>query len=183
MSSFALVRRSDTINLYRSGAAAKLELNRPDRLNALSSQLMAELLTLLQEAGDDPSVRSVLITGAGRAFSSGNDMRQPAQGDSQVRDLLRERYHPMIRTMRRMPKPVISAANGPVAGAGNALALSADIVLAAESAYFLLAHVNIGVLPTGARSRSSRRGWDSPAPRRWPCWASGSARPGPWTGA
>ncbi len=149
MSSFELVRRYETINLYRSGAAAKLEFNRPDRLNALSNQLMDELLVILQDAAADESVRAVLITGAGRAFSSGNDMRQPAHDGAQVRDLLRDRYHPVLRIIRGMPKPVISAANGPVAGAGNALALAADLVLAAESAYFLLAHVNIGVAPDG----------------------------------
>ena len=82
MSSFELARAYDTINLYRGGAAAKLELNRPERLNALNDQLARQLLALLQEAAADPSVRSVLITGAGRAFSSGNDMLQPVHGDS-----------------------------------------------------------------------------------------------------
>jgi 2-(1,2-epoxy-1,2-dihydrophenyl)acetyl-CoA isomerase len=149
MGSFELVREYDTINLYRGGAAAKLELNRPERLNALSNQLIRELLALLEEIAADPSVRCMLITGAGRAFSSGNDMLQPVHSGSEVRDVLREVYHPMLRTMRRMPKPVISAANGPVAGAGVALALGADLVVAAESAYFLLAHVNIGVAPDG----------------------------------
>jgi 2-(1,2-epoxy-1,2-dihydrophenyl)acetyl-CoA isomerase len=149
MISFELVRAYDGINLYRSGAAAKLELNRPERLNALTDQLARQLLALLQEAAEDLSVRSVLITGAGRAFSSGNDMLQPVHSDSQLRDILRDVYHPILATIRGMPKPVVSAANGPVAGIGNALALSADLVLAAESAYFLLAHVNIGVAPDG----------------------------------
>src|SRR5271163_1835956 len=145
MISFELVRAYDGINLYRGGTAVKLELNRPERLNALTGQLARQLLALLQEAAEDLSVRSVLLTGAGRAFSSGNDMLQPVHGDSQLRDILRDVYHPILRTIRGMPKPVISAANGPVAGIGNALALSADLVLAAEPAYFLLAHVNIGV--------------------------------------
>ena len=149
MSSFELARRYDTISLYRGGAAAKLELNRPDRLNALNDELARQLLALLQEVGADPSVRSVLITGAGRAFSSGNDMLQPVHGDSAVRNLLSEVYYPMLRTVRGMPKPVISAANGPVAGIGVALALGADLAIAAESAYFLLAHVNIDVAPDG----------------------------------
>jgi 2-(1,2-epoxy-1,2-dihydrophenyl)acetyl-CoA isomerase len=149
MSSFELARRYDGINLYRHGAVAKLELSRPERLNALSYQLARQLLTLLQEVAADPSVRAVLLTGAGRAFSSGNDMRQPVPQDAEVRDLLREVYHPILRTIRSMPKPIIAAANGPVAGVGVALALGADLVLAAESAYFLLAQVNIGVVPDG----------------------------------
>jgi 2-(1,2-epoxy-1,2-dihydrophenyl)acetyl-CoA isomerase len=149
MISFELVRAYDGINLYRGGAVAKLELNRPERLNALNFQLARQLLALLQEAAADPSVRSVLITGAGRAFSSGNDMLQPVPADSELRNVLREIYYPIFRTVRGMPKPVISAANGPVAGIGVALALGADLVLAAESAYFLLAHINIGVAPDG----------------------------------
>ena len=106
MSKFELARRYDTISLYRGGAAAKLELNRPDRLNALNDELARQLLALLQEVGADPSVRSVLITGAGagRAFSSGNDMLQPVHGDSAVRNLLSEVYYPMLRTVRGMPK-------------------------------------------------------------------------------
>jgi 2-(1,2-epoxy-1,2-dihydrophenyl)acetyl-CoA isomerase len=149
MSSFELARQHDGINLYRSGAVAKLELNRPERLNALSYQLARQLLSLVEELAADPAVRAVLLTGAGRAFSSGNDMLQPVPRDGEVRDLLREVYHPMLRTLRGMPKPVIAAANGPVAGVGVALALAADLVLAAESAYFLLAQVNIGVVPDG----------------------------------
>ena len=75
---FELVHDYDTINLYRSGAAVKLELNRPERLNALSDELAGQLLALLQEVAEDPSVRSVLITGAGRAFCGGADIRQPS---------------------------------------------------------------------------------------------------------
>jgi 2-(1,2-epoxy-1,2-dihydrophenyl)acetyl-CoA isomerase len=152
MSMYELTQKYDTINLYRSGAAVKLELNRPERLNALSDELAGQLLALLQEVAEDPSVRSVLITGAGRAFCSGADIQQPAADGAsrpEVRKILGEVYHPILRTIRQMPKPVICAANGPVAGVGNALALGADLVLAAESAYFLLAYVNIGIAPDG----------------------------------
>jgi 2-(1,2-epoxy-1,2-dihydrophenyl)acetyl-CoA isomerase len=148
---YELVHKYDTINLYRSGAGVELELNRPERLNALDDQTAMQLLALLQEVAEDPSVRSVLITGAGRAFCSGADIQQSADGASrpEVREILGEVYHPILRTIRQMPKPVICAANGPVAGVGNALALGADLVVAAESAYFLLAYVNIGIAPDG----------------------------------
>jgi 2-(1,2-epoxy-1,2-dihydrophenyl)acetyl-CoA isomerase len=152
MSMFELVHSYDTINLHRSGAAVKLELNRPERLNALSDELAGQLLVLLQEVAEDPSARSVLITGAGRAFCGGADIRQPAADGAarpEVRKILGEVYHPILRTIRQMPKPVICAANGAVAGVGNSLALGADLVIAAESAYFLLAYVNIGIAPDG----------------------------------
>src|ERR1700677_395557 len=104
MISFELVHAHDGINLYRGGAVAKLELNRPERLNALNYQLARQLLALLQEAAADPSVRSVLITGAGRAFSSGNDMLQPVPAGSELRNVLRDIYYPIFRTVRGMPK-------------------------------------------------------------------------------
>ncbi len=148
---YTLAREYDTINLYRDGAGVKLELNRPQRLNALDDRTAEQLLALLQEVGEDPSVRSVILTGAGRAFCSGADIQQPSDGVArpEVRQILGEVYHPILRAMRDMPKPVICAANGPVAGVGNALALGADLVVAAESAYFLLAYVNIGIVPDG----------------------------------
>jgi 2-(1,2-epoxy-1,2-dihydrophenyl)acetyl-CoA isomerase len=151
MSMYELVHEYDAINLYRSGAGVKLELNRPERLNALSEQLARQLLVLLQEVAGDSSVRSVLITGAGRAFCGGADIREVGEGAPQpeVRQILGEVYHPILRTIRQMPKPVICAANGPVVGVGNSLALGADLIVAAESAYFLLAYVNIGIAPDG----------------------------------
>ena len=103
-------------------------------------------------AGDD-SVRAVMITGAGRGFSSGADLKeQRGAGDSGLPDLsarLKEIYHPIITALREIPKPVISAVNGPAVGIGCSLALAADLIVAAESAYFLLAFVNIGLVPDG----------------------------------
>jgi 2-(1,2-epoxy-1,2-dihydrophenyl)acetyl-CoA isomerase len=156
VSDYELVHGYETINHYRSGGAAKIELNRPDRLNAWNEQFAFDLLAALQECAGDPAVRAVLITGAGRAFSSGADLRDSGRADqSGSPDLfgrLTGRYHPILVTIRRMPKPVVSAVNGPAAGIGLSLALICDLVVAAESAYFLLAFVNIGLVPDGGSS-------------------------------
>ena len=153
---FELAHRYDTVNLYRRGAAAKLELNRPDRMNAWNAQLARDLLDALTSVGEDSGVRAVLLTGAGRAFSSGADLKESQSRDEagphDLYSVLTERYHPLILGVREMPKPVVAAVNGAAAGIGLSLALACDLVLAAESAYFLLAFVNIGLVPDGGSS-------------------------------
>jgi 2-(1,2-epoxy-1,2-dihydrophenyl)acetyl-CoA isomerase len=153
---FELAHRYDTVNLYRRGAAAKLELNRPDRMNAWNAQLARDLLDALTRVGEDAGVRAVLLTGAGRAFSSGADLKESQSRDEtgphDLYSVLTERYHPLILGVREMPKPVVAAVNGAAAGIGLSLALACDLVLAAESAYFLLAFVNIGLVPDGGSS-------------------------------
>src|SRR5215470_9450836 len=153
---FELAHRYDTVNLYRRGAAAKLELNRPDRMNAWNAQLARDLLAVLTGVGEDPDVRAVLLTGAGRAFSSGADLKESQSRDETgPRDLysvLTERYHPLILGVREMPKPVVAVVNGAAAGIGLSLALACDLIMAGESAYFLLAFVNIGLVPDGGSS-------------------------------
>ncbi|MEZ5659320.1 MAG: enoyl-CoA hydratase-related protein [Burkholderiaceae bacterium] len=136
--------------LYETAdAVATITLNRPDSLNALSSELMTALRLHVEAAEHDSAVRAVLITGAGRGFSSGADLAEAANrpSDRDSGQTLRERYHPVILALRRMQKPVISAVNGVAAGAGMSLALSADIVLAARSASFLQAFARIGLVP------------------------------------
>ncbi len=151
-----LSRQYETINVYRRGGGAKLELNRPERMNAWSDQFSEDLLAAIQEATGDPAVRAVAITGAGRAFSSGADLKEAVErvrgGSIDVYQMLTERYHPIIGGIRRMPKPVLAAVNGPAAGIGLSLALACDLVIAAESAYFSLAFVNIGLVPDGGSS-------------------------------
>jgi 2-(1,2-epoxy-1,2-dihydrophenyl)acetyl-CoA isomerase len=156
MSEYELAHEYETVNLYRRGAAAKLELNRPGSLNAWDRQLGLDLLAAVRAVGGDPAVRAVTITGAGRAFSSGADLkadvgRTPA-GDMDVYSVLTERYHPIMLGIREMPKPVVAAVNGGAVGIGLSLALACDLVVAAESAYFLLAFVNIGLVPDGGSS-------------------------------
>jgi 2-(1,2-epoxy-1,2-dihydrophenyl)acetyl-CoA isomerase len=150
----------ETVTLRRDGAAATIVLDRPKALNAWNRQLGDDLLAALREAADDDAVRAVRLTGAGRAFSSGADLKditameeeRTPEGHPDVQRLLRERYHPIITLVREMPKPVLAAVNGPAAGIGCSLALAADLVIAAESAYFLLAFVNIGLVPDGGSS-------------------------------
>jgi 2-(1,2-epoxy-1,2-dihydrophenyl)acetyl-CoA isomerase len=156
VSEFELAHRYDTVNLYRLGAAAKLELNRPDSMNAWNTQLGLDLVAAVTNVGQDTSVRAVLVTGAGRAFSSGADLKEeppltPA-GHRDVYSVLTGRYHPIIRGIREMPKPVVAAVNGAAAGIGLSLALACDLILAAESAYIMLAFVNIGLVPDGGSS-------------------------------
>jgi 2-(1,2-epoxy-1,2-dihydrophenyl)acetyl-CoA isomerase len=156
VSDFELAHRYDTVNLYRRGAAAKVELNRPERMNAWDAQLARDLLAALTGVAGDPGVRAVMLAGAGRAFSSGADLKEnQGEGEAGPRDLynvLTQRYHPMILAVREMPKPVVAAVHGAAAGIGLSLALACDLVMAAESAYFLLAFVNIGLVPDGGSS-------------------------------
>lgn len=146
----------ETVNLETRDGVAWIELNRPDALNAWNTQLGDDLHAAVHAAAADEEARVVVITGAGRAFSSGADLKQgfeptPA-GHPDVHTRLTQTYHPIMETIRRMPKPVIAAVNGPAVGIGCSLALCSDLVIAAESAYFLLAFVNIGLVPDGGSS-------------------------------
>src|ERR687895_1125841 len=152
----AILPDLETVTLRRgasNGAELRIELNRPERMNAWDKQLGADLLAAVELAAGDDGVRSVTITGAGRAFSSGADLRAgfdpTPDGRPDVGAVLRERYHPIITGVRRMPKPVLAAVNGPAVGIGCSLALCCDLVVARESAYLLLAFVNIGLMPDG----------------------------------
>src|SRR5918911_2749691 len=149
-----------TVTVRREGAATTIVLDRPEALNAWNRRLGEELLAALRDAAGDDVVRGVRLTGAGRAFSAGADLRdvssadheRTADGHPDVAALLRERYHPIIELVREMPKPVLAAVNGPAAGIGASLALASDLIVAAESAYLLLAFINIGLVPDGGSS-------------------------------
>jgi len=140
----------------RDGAAVKIALNRPERMNAWNEGLSEDLLAVLGEVAADESVRAVLLTGNGRAFCSGADLKDGADdavaGKLDTYTTLTRWYHPIVTTIREMPKPVVTAVNGPAAGAGLSLALAGDLVVAAESAYFMLAFVGIGLVPDGGAS-------------------------------
>jgi 2-(1,2-epoxy-1,2-dihydrophenyl)acetyl-CoA isomerase len=139
---------------------AYITLNRPSVLNALNQELMQGLAQAFELARDDAQVRAVLMTGNGRAFSAGADLttipldqlQESALGSAQKKsidlgDSLRAYYNPLILSIRQLPKPVVSAVNGPVAGAGMSIALAADIVLAGRSASFLQAFARLGLVP------------------------------------
>jgi 2-(1,2-epoxy-1,2-dihydrophenyl)acetyl-CoA isomerase len=148
----------ETVNLHRRGGAAIIELNRPENFNAWNLQLGLDLGAIVAQVADDPDVRAVCVTGAGDGFSSGADLRSvddvtlTPTGRPDVHKRLTEVYHPIIVGLRTMPKPVVAAVNGPAVGIGLSLALAADLVVAKESAYFLLAFVNIGLVPDGGSS-------------------------------
>ena len=138
----------------QDGGVGRLTLNRPDSLNAWTADFGRELKQVIESDAADPSVRAVLITGAGRGFSSGADLKAgfdpaPDDGMPDVRKELHAVYHPIIAGVRRLEKPVVAAVNGPAVGIGASLALACDLVLAAESAFFGLAFVNIGLMPDG----------------------------------
>jgi 2-(1,2-epoxy-1,2-dihydrophenyl)acetyl-CoA isomerase len=144
----------ETVDLRIEDGVAEVTLNRPERLNAWNAQFGDELRAALLKDAADESVRSVLITGAGRGFSSGADLKEMLeQGTAgeipDVGDMLRTRYHPIIKGIRELPKPVVAAVNGPAVGIGCSLALACDLIWAAESAVFGLAFVNIGLVPDG----------------------------------
>ena len=147
-----------TVNVTRSAGAVTIELNRPQALNAWNEQFGIDLLAAVREAAADEAVRAVVITGAGRGFSSGADLKDTGAGQPRpdgrpdVYTRLTELYHPIMETIREMPKPVVAAVNGPAVGIGCSLALCCDLIVAAESAYFLLAFVNIGLVPDGGSS-------------------------------
>jgi 2-(1,2-epoxy-1,2-dihydrophenyl)acetyl-CoA isomerase len=152
-------QRYGAVSLRREEGAATIELNRPETLNAWNRELGVDLLAAVREVAEDERVRAVVIRGAGRAFSSGADLKDMAAGQERgadgavdVRTTLTERYHPIIAGIRRMEKPVLAAVHGPAVGIGCSLALSCDLILASESAYFLLAFVNIGLVPDGGSS-------------------------------
>jgi 2-(1,2-epoxy-1,2-dihydrophenyl)acetyl-CoA isomerase len=140
------------LRLERSGPLAVITLDRPDVLNAFDEALTSALAMAVEECAADAAVRAVVITGAGRAFSAGQDLRDrlamvETGKDLHLGDELRRRYHPVIAAIRAMRKPVIAAVNGVVAGAGLGIAVSCDVRVAAASASFRAAWGRVGLVP------------------------------------
>jgi len=152
------VTERETVNVSIEDGAATILLNRPETMNAWNGQFGIDLREAIEQVAGDEAVRAVMITGAGRGFSSGADLRDMSgglttdDGRPDVYATLTTRYHPIITSIRTMPKPVLAAVNGPAVGIGCSLALASDLIIAAESAYFLLAFVNIGLVPDGGSS-------------------------------
>lgn len=142
----------EAILVEKIDSVCRITLNQPKKLNALSTIMMDELLQVTAEVAEDPSVRCVILTGAGRGFSSGADLSDPSTmpKPGQPIDLgaaLEKRYNPLLERIRAMQKPVVAAINGMAAGAGCNIALACDIILCADDAKFLQAFVNIALVP------------------------------------
>jgi 2-(1,2-epoxy-1,2-dihydrophenyl)acetyl-CoA isomerase len=143
----------ETIRHELNDGVATITLNRPESLNALNAVMRAEVLAALKAAGRDDAVRAVVITGEGRAFCSGADLRG-GSGERAFRRVLTAEYSPLITAVRELPKPVIAAVNGVAAGAGMSLALACDLVYAADDARFVLAFLRIGLVPDSGLTRT-----------------------------
>jgi 2-(1,2-epoxy-1,2-dihydrophenyl)acetyl-CoA isomerase len=135
----------DPILVETKGAWSLVTLNRPERLNSFNAAMHRALAAALADLAEDESCRAVMITGAGRGFSAGQDLE--AIGKDGVGNVLEEFYNPLVRRIRSMRKPVVAAVNGVAAGAGANIALACDIVVAARSAKFIQAFAKISLIP------------------------------------
>lgn len=144
----------ETLLYELDGGILTITLNRPESYNACNEQLTTDLQAALKEAEKDSAVRAIILTGAGKAFCSGQDLKEaPEPGTRRsLADSLQRRYNPIIRKLTSMPKPIIAAVNGVAAGAGCSLALACDMRIAAEGATLLQAFINIGLVPDSGSS-------------------------------
>jgi 2-(1,2-epoxy-1,2-dihydrophenyl)acetyl-CoA isomerase len=139
------------VETSRDGAVLTITLNRPDVLNAFNTPMHRRLAAALNDARDG-AVRAVVITGAGRGFCVGQDLTEFREAPGDIGSRLRENYHPNIRAIRALEKPVIAAVNGAAAGAGMSFACACDLRVAADSASFIPAFINIGLIPDSGGS-------------------------------
>lgn len=138
----------ETILYDKSAAVATITLNRPDRYNALTETMHRELGAAFKEAAGDSEVRAVILTGSGKAFCSGQDLKEiKDQPGRDLGDSLRKNYNPNILRIRRLEKPVLCALNGVAAGAGMSLSLACDMIIAGESAVMIQSFINVGLVP------------------------------------
>lgn len=136
-----------TVLTSREGAVLTITLNRPDAYNAFTRELHAELHAALTGEAADPRVRAVVLTGAGKAFCSGQDIREFSELPGSIGEALEQTYHPNVRALRALEKPVIAAVNGAAAGAGLSLAVACDARVASDQAVFVPGFVGIGLVP------------------------------------
>ncbi len=143
----------ETILYAQDEGVLTITLNRPDTLNAFNGLMGSELLDALKKAERDPEARCVVLTGAGRAFSSGEDLKaRQAEGITEFGSTLRNRYNPIVLRIRNMDKPVLGSINGVAAGAGCSLALACDLRIASEKARFIEVFVRVGLVPDSGSS-------------------------------
>ena len=136
------------VRIETGDGVATITLDRPAALNALTIPMKQELLAALRSVERDRTARAVILTGAGRAFCAGQDLRERLEpGAPSLGEELRERYNPIVRAMRGLSKPIVGAINGVAAGAGASLAFACDLRIAAEGASFVLAFGRLGLIP------------------------------------
>lgn len=155
---------ADDVGYAVANGVATITLNRPEALNALTVSLKVGLLEAFRRAGDDDEVRAVLLTGAGRAFCVGQDLKEHVEGlDAGDLELstVTDHYNPLIEAIAGLAKPVVAAVNGPAAGAGASLAFACDLRIAADDASFLMAFARVGLGPDSGASWTLPRlvGW------------------------
>ena len=155
------VTTEDVLLTADADGVRTLTLNRPKAYNSLTVELKERLLAALREAADAPEVRAVVLTGAGKAFCAGQDLKEHVgllqAGDPSPLRTVADHYNPIVKAIVGMPKPVIAAVNGPAAGAGAAFAYASDLRIAAESANFLMAFANVGLGPDSGASWTLQR--------------------------
>jgi 2-(1,2-epoxy-1,2-dihydrophenyl)acetyl-CoA isomerase len=137
---------ADEVLTSRDGAVLTITLNRPDVYNAINREMHARLAAALADAAD-PAVRAVVLTGAGRGFCAGQDLREFQELPGGVREALEATYHPNVRALRALEKPVLAAINGACAGAGLSLACACDVRVASSDATFVPGFIGIGLVP------------------------------------
>ena len=138
----------NSVLFEKKGQVAFITLNRPEKYNAFNREMALLLQKLLDECTADDSIRAVYLTGAGKAFCSGQDLAEVSGPEAiPIKTILAEHYNPIVSRLRQIPKPVVCAVNGVAAGAGANIALACDIVVAHESASFLQAFSKIGLIP------------------------------------
>src|SRR5688572_10280224 len=135
------------------GGVATVTLNRPEVYNALNDEITFELQDAFKVVSKDDKVRVVVLSGEGKAFCSGQDLKSSAsQENRSIMDSLHKRYNPIIRAMRNLPKPIVCRLNGVAAGAGCSLALACDVIIASEEATLIEVFINIGLVPDSGSS-------------------------------
>lgn len=142
----------NTILSEKKGSVLKITLNRPDVYNAFNTGMLSELHEAFKNAASDDDVRCVILTGAGKAFCSGQDLKDFNDKKLTFREALEQRYNPLIKSIAYLKKPVICAINGVAAGAGISLALACDYRIAVENATLIEVFINVGLVPDSGSS-------------------------------